>query len=261
LGQISLGFGDVHFSGFEGERFDFQGEPNKFYNVISDFNLQVNAYFRRWNNTNGTVMERIGFKIGTRMSNYTLLEMDEYGLTMIDGCELKEKRYFPLGVKNYQGYVEVTDQFEGYGDDIPDIRNAGTFEGACMLVNIGNYKFKVVLSSEPVSSPDEDPYFVNLVSEIKGKNLRPHGIVGQTADFDGKPRIPTDDQGGGIIEGTYQDYEVSSLFADDFKFNRFGKSLRKYTATPKKDKLHTYGKSRGIRLVGKAELKYEDVPV
>jgi len=66
---------------------------------------------------------------------------------------------------------------------------------------------------------------VNLQAEFKPSNedYSIHGLLGQTADKDYSPRlrVPHSQQGEGTIEGTYDDYEVSNLFACDFKFNKF----------------------------------------
>ena len=67
------------------------------------------------------------------------------------------------------------------------------------------------------------------------RRLWPHGIVGQTADHDGIARRSEGRNGEGIIEGTYRDYEVSSLWADDFRFNKYRPSrsgLRRWLPPP-----------------------------
>jgi len=219
--------GDPHFTGFEGEEFDFHGKPDTFYCLISDDYLQVNTYFRGWNGTDDTGMGQIGLKIGTNQSGYTYIEMDKSGEAKVNGNVLKNRCFFPVGIGNYQGEVLWSTKFKGFDPNIPRIEHAGTFENAALYIDACRYQFAIVRCSEPVyANTDHDPYFLNLISEIIDKKVRPHGIIGQTADFDGKPRKPQENgkQGEGIIEGKPVNYEVSSLFSSNFKFSRFGKS-------------------------------------
>ena len=210
--STSASIGDVHFHGFNRQAFDFNGMPGKFYCLISDHNIQINALFRCWNKTGGTSMEKIGVKIGNQKCGFTYLEMDQDGACKINNTELKVKSYFPSGIKDFYGDAELTNTFAGYDPTLPEIRHAGTFENACLEINAGHYSLKLIRSSEPVCHEDESPYFVNLVTDIHDgiKKAMPHGIIGQTVNKDcASP------------EGNEEDYEVSSLFANDFKFNRF----------------------------------------
>jgi hypothetical protein len=47
---------------------------------------------------------------------------------------------------------------------------------------------------------------------------KPHGVLGQTWKNENQGK---GDQGEGVIEGMFTDYEVNSLWADDFKFNHY----------------------------------------
>jgi len=207
----SQSIGDVHFYGFNHQAFDFNGIPDKFYCLLSDNYVQVNALFRNWNKTGATSMKKIGVKIGNQKCGFTCLEMDQDGVCKMNGVEFKEQSYFPV-VGNFHGDVNLTNKFEGYDTTLPGIEHAGRFENICMEITAGVYNFKLIRSSEPVSYKDENPYFVNLVTNISRKDIQPHGITGQTVK-------PT--EGNFVIEGSEEDYEVSSLFASDFKFNRF----------------------------------------
>lgn len=211
----TLLFGDVHFAGFDGESFDFTGEPGHIYNVLSDFNLQINALFRAWNQTPGTSIEKIGIKIGNPRKNVKI-EINDDCLVKVDGRSLWGRSYLA------NGFIEYIHQID-YEKAFPH-NTAGKFEGIGVHLNLGAYDITVLRCSDEVSYPEENPYFLNLKMEMEGE-LWPHGVVGQTADHDGIARqaIPNTTHGEGVIEGSYMDYRVTSLFADDCTYNLFGR--------------------------------------
>ena len=92
----------------------------------------------------------------------------------------------------------------------------GQFQNG-IIVDTGTFRFKVprFRSITGISHLSIFANFTNLP-------VAPHGIVGQTADFDGKPRIGTGSNGEGVIEGIPEDYIVKDLFSPDFTFSRFG---------------------------------------
>src|SRR5258708_1475632 len=84
---LSFTVGDPHFYGFEGESFDFMGKPNRYYNLLTDTEVQVNAYFIYWATSgadNFTVTEQIGILV-----NDHRIQINPAGLT-VDGCEIPE---------------------------------------------------------------------------------------------------------------------------------------------------------------------------
>ncbi len=219
-GLSTLLFGDPHLYGFEGERFDLHGEPNKYYNLLSDVNLQINALFGNWNNEpESTIIKKIGIKVGQPTSfNYIVMEND--GLITFNGEKLSSRMVFDFDSNGYLAFAEPKTTFDGFNVDTPDIRHAGSFEGALLHLRLPAYEIQVLKSSEPLSDGSRG-FFLNFLASILNKNVRPHGIIGQTADFDGKARESTGRQGEGVIEGIYTDYEVGSLMSDDFKYNKF----------------------------------------
>eukprot|EP01113_Clastostelium_recurvatum_P048508 TRINITY_DN8854_c0_g1_i1.p2 TRINITY_DN8854_c0_g1~~TRINITY_DN8854_c0_g1_i1.p2 ORF type:complete len:144 (-),score=35.29 TRINITY_DN8854_c0_g1_i1:34-465(-) len=70
--------------------------------------------------------------------------------------------------------------------------------------------------------------FLNLFPAVKDASRTPHGVLGQTLHhhhLDKNNKVihvhNGNKEGKGEIEGTYTDYEVSSAFAIDSKFNRY----------------------------------------
>lgn len=218
----TLLFGDPHLYGFEGERFELHGEQNKYYNLLSDTYVQINAFFSSWNNDAvSTIVKKIGIKVGTP-KNFNYMVMENDGLITYNGERLDKKVIFNLNYQGYLGVVSPKTTFEGFDPKIPDIQYAGTFQNILLQVRLPAYEFQVIKASEPLSDGSTGN-FLNFMGHIMNTDVRPHGIIGQTADFDGKARVATGNQGEGIIEGVYSDYEVSGLMSDDFKFNKFGR--------------------------------------
>jgi hypothetical protein len=213
--------GDPHFYGFENDQFDVNGEPDKHYNLFTDNNIQINSYFRKWDDT-WTGMGRIGIKVG-KNGVMTRILFDAYDGVYVNGAEFERKVYFRTGKGSYVGYMEEIDvwndvRFKG----VENFEGFGNFIKGYLIIT-ENYRFIVAVCTDGAHG-----YFLNFLGELRSEEVRPHGIVGQTADFDGKARISTDKQGVGAIDGVYTDYEVSDLWADDFKFNLYkgGKVIR-----------------------------------
>jgi len=212
---------DPHFIGFEGERFFFNGKPDRYYNLLSDSNIQVNAFFRHWASSGEhmlTATQKIGMII-----NETRIQFDSSKKVLVDGIRLNERPgetvYFKTGNGDHQGSMTV--KFKGLEEEYASLGHEEFGKPLkAYVLDVGGYNLHVVMATD--ESIVNRPY-LNFVGQLKSTKVRPHGIVGQTADFDGETRQTVEGsiQGEGIIEGVYSDYEVSDLWANDFKFNRF----------------------------------------
>ena len=206
-------FLDPHVIGFEGDDFDFMGEVGKIYNMLSTGTIQVNGKMGGKNNY--THFEHIGIKVGKSKSIQYIEMPYERDFLNFPKATLNKKRItqkpidFATGLKSKDGKAVM-----GYA----------CLNNDCLYVDAGSCIIKV--KHHPAT--DELPVrCLNLLIRIKelgilSDGIFPHGVIGQTADGDGKGKIGRGKQGEGVIEGVYTDYEVSGLFADDFKFNRFG---------------------------------------
>lgn len=184
------------FSGFEGERFQFNGMPNKFFNLLSDATIQVNAHFNSHKR-----IDLIGIRIGNSKIQWTAIN----GNAEVNGEKLHYRSYVTVDNQNYSAYVEIKPHLE------PERVNT-------LFVNAGKYHFNIARNK---NCSLVLPYFFNFDAVIYDRNARPHGIVGQTADYNGAPRIVAGVQGEGIIEGNPRDYVVSNLWSNDFRYNKF----------------------------------------
>jgi hypothetical protein len=195
------------FSGFEGERFQFNGSPNKFFNLLTDETVQVNAYFNSYRN-----MDVIGIKLSTTCIKWAAVnERAE-----INNKKLNSRSYFSVDGKSYSGFAEIKFEFES----APLCLKSNDFV-SCLFVNTGKYNFFITRYKNPDLL---SPYLLDLGLTIRDRNVRPHGIIGQTADFSGKPKISIGEQGQGVIAGNPLDYEVSDLWTNNFKYNKFKES-------------------------------------
>lgn len=205
--------GDPHIRGFEGDVFDFMGDHDKIYNLFSCGTVQINMKIKQSSPSlhDLTHVDAFGLKIGdNRIEMYShLTELGMLAAKLNNIPITSKKTEFDTGLKNK--------------NNTPIIGFAKTNNNQ-VHIETGNYKI-VLIRRDP---DDEVPvHHLNINIHITKlgilyDGIYPHGIVGQTADLDGKPRISEDKNGLGAIDGTYTDYEVSDLFSDDFKFNRFG---------------------------------------
>jgi len=188
---------DPKFLGFDGEMFYVKGEDGHNYAIISDQHLQLNALFDRHGlyYQHQTYMKQIGLVLG-----------DRYHITLnVNGTiTVNEVEYSCQNINLQTDQLKITCESE----------NDRVFTYA---VTVADYEF--------LFSSKLNGIMINLnVAYVpKTINYGPHGILGQTADKDHVARqgLSGSQQGEGILEGTYKDYEVSHIFSSDFKFSRF----------------------------------------
>ncbi len=192
-------WGDPHFVGADGGKYDVQGEQGKTYNILSDRGIQVNSQFGSWGKAGATVMKEAGYTIGNDQVKYT-----GDGFLYING----EKR----AAGNYlDGSVVLADKK--------------------LTVKNGEYELNADSKKGYINMGFKSD---NVVKD----GVMPHGLWGVSADGDGKARNGDKGgkaQGGGAIENlagdivkagdksAYKLYEVGGLFDTNFaNFNKFG---------------------------------------
>jgi hypothetical protein len=209
--------GDPHFIGFEGDRFDFHGKPGNFYNLLSDHNVNVVSLFGDYPSVPGTTyLEEMGILVGTERTGFSKIQFSakKGGIYFNGKLMKKQKETFDTGVGKL-GFVTMTGSvaWQGMLANLQDI-TGGIFQNG-IVVNTGTYELRIARFIDSMS---------HLTFFVKWINLpiNPHGLIGQTADFDGKPRIGIGPNGEGVIEGKPEDYMVKNLFDHDFAYSRFG---------------------------------------
>jgi len=213
--------GDPHFSGLRGQKFDVTGEPNTWFNIISDTNIQLNALFVHSCFKKETFMGELAFLVDGHK-----IYADRAHL-YLDGVAI------PIGVPA-GSWIPHTVKLSGENESVvvyhPWINN---YE-----VNAFGYKISLErwnAKNHTQRTDCTDGLFNIKVQLDDYSSHHPHGLLGQTAhskdEFDVltketgnfghtsayKPKMGKN--GEGVIEGTYHDYIVSSAYASDFKFN------------------------------------------
>jgi len=192
---------DPHFIGFRGEKFFFNGKPDKYYNLLSDSNIQVNAYFRHWESSgeeNFTATQKIGVIIGN--NELTRIEFNSSRKVLVNGIRLGETPdetvYFKTGNGDHQGSMTV--KFKGL-EDLYDKLGHEEFGKPlkAYVLDVESYELHIIMATD--ESTVNRPY-LNFVGQLKSTKVRPHGIVGQTADFsETREAVEGGIQGEGII--------------------------------------------------------------
>jgi len=213
--------GDPHFIGFDGVSFDFMGKADLVFPLFSSQDLQVNARFKSAEHPQffnysfaPTFMGEIGISQGD--SNWIVLTHAE------DPKLSPLKEVLP---SNNQQHNNAPLTFL--------LNNAGVavwYPPATLVVSFPQYIITVTRQYE-YTQLRSDVYEVYmgvsmvLTPEFRGKA---HGLLGQTMIplKDRSVGIANSLQGGGVIEGTWEDYIVHSgnLFGTDFAFSQFNKS-------------------------------------
>lgn len=207
-------WGDPHFIGADGGKFDVQGQAGKTYNLLSDKSFQMNGKFEQWGGDKGaTVVGEVGI---TATGN--TIHIDKTGKAVVNGRVLKDGEHVHL-------------------------KDGGTVEkkGSEIIVKKGEWEVNFQTQGDHINM---DIKTDNAIAD----GVRPHGLIGQTFDGDGKARNGdqgSGTQGGGAIEdangritragdkSAVKSYEVDGLYDNTFlTHNRdFGGMGYQYDAT------------------------------
>ena len=192
-------WGDPHFVGAEGGKYDVHGEPGKVYNILSDKGIQMNAKF---DNPAGEPSVTYVYETGITLNGHQV-HFDKDGTLTING----EKK-----------------------DDGSHLGGAVVKQGNKITVNSGEYTIEL-------SGNGRYTNYDFKSGNVNADGVMPHGLWGQTADGDGKARNGDSGktgQGGGAIERldgsitdkgdqtTFRSYETRGLFDTNFEnFNKY----------------------------------------
>lgn len=203
--------GDPHVFGLDGGRFDFMGEADKYYNMLSDSNVQYNAKFKGIG-PGATALGEVGFQVGTAQSGYTRIQFAPGGRPIVNGQVLRPgtRIVFDTGLVNNSG--QRVRGFVAYNE-----------QTKTMSVNTGEYQFDII--DQGGQTLDQRTQVTTL--GVKSDGVTAHGVFGQTAHFQPgrvlNGRLGQGAQGEGAIAGHYRQYEVSGLFATQNTYSRFGR--------------------------------------
>lgn len=202
--------GDPHFDGFDGSKYDFQGVPGEWFNIISDSDFQLNAFFVESPTDGKTYMGKLGLMIGnTKVSiSTTRVTVESPTLEM----ELTKGTQRIMGATGESaGFVHVSE--------------------ASVAVHGLGFQLTVLTVQEMGFR------FLNVETSATSQHLsNPHGLLGQTAQFlvTGEEPNPvvlshSNKYAAGFLDGHSADYMVADgEFGSAFTFNRFGGAVKKH---------------------------------
>lgn len=205
-GQGGNHWGDPHFVGDDGGKYDIQGEDGHIYNMISDKDLQYNARFVQWANPGTTVVDLAGI-----LSGEDHIEIAPYAAPTVNGevISVGEAIEIDGGTVHFDGNKTVT-------------------------IVTTEYEMKFV------SGTAKQIDFLNGYYTAKNPfadGVAAHGLWGQTVDADSDAREGDrgrGKQGGGAIDTIDSDgniklsdrgdldsvrlYEVDDIFDTEAKY-------------------------------------------
>ena len=226
--------GDPHFFGWDGQLFDFQGEPNKIYNAISHKNLQLNLKLKEKEFASVSTIEDLNTLAHNTFVGSIGLQSPDYDVAIHSGSSSTEDEagYVLINHKMYQiresGVVLDKEglliEWINYGSNT--LHKSGKIAGI-LHINTPDFEFKVYFLEQgrnllALNEWNSHPFrFLELSASHKtpvGEKM--HGILGQTAPKHSGELAKLSEH---IfkLEGSNSDYEVSHLFGGDFKFNVF----------------------------------------
>ena len=185
-GQGGKHWGDPHFLGDDGGRYDIQGEDSAMYNMLSDKNLQYNAKFEYWNGTTGTVVGELGVLLGTDE-----IYFNKDAVACLNGVELEAGDCIQLDCGTVQ------------------------FDGNNLTVESSEYKLEFIAQENPWGRFVDGNY---TAKNPFGDGVAAHGLWGQTVDADTEMRegdLGIDVQGGGAIDTLDEDGNIVRTVSGD----------------------------------------------
>lgn len=217
-GKGGLIWGDPHFVGDDGGKYDVQGEAGKIYNLLSDNGLQLNSSFKPWLRPGTTVLDEIGLTVGS-----SRIQVEAFRAPTFDGIEVSS------GQSIRMDNVEIS------------------FDGKNTVVKTDEYT--MVMKSRNSGGVEHMDIQLIPTNPFSDK-VAPHGLWGLTVDADTQARHGdggSGAQGGGAIDTVNRDgniersqrrdlssvalYETNDLFstkaknADGSAFFRFNAEL------------------------------------
>jgi hypothetical protein len=237
-GSCGGGSGDPHFTGGDGDTFDFKGENGGIYNLLSATWVTLNALFQhktyhdagpKHREVHGSFMFAGFAAITTGAGRLLHIGYDAtravfVNVAVVNGTEpTAYKAPFSMTIDDVS--VALVNRVATITTPEWTIALSSKFKAG--IVAAGNRCADGKCFLEVKASPRVD------VAKLK---VAPHGLIGQTYDGDGvgvigkmddyKTRdnvVTTSAMGEGAIEGDASDYEMASKYATDFKFSRWGK--------------------------------------
>ncbi|MGE0201467.1 MAG: hypothetical protein AB7P76_10920, partial [Candidatus Melainabacteria bacterium] len=188
-------WGDPHFTGFDGEKYDVHGVAGNTYNILSDKDVQYNARFDAWGNQGATAIGQAGIRVGSDM----LVFDAKTGVASLNSQTLKTGDKAALSAAG--------SSFAFNGNNLNVVTSEYTID--LTRENNDHFQSNVILNGNPLAD-----------------GVNPHGILGQTADGNGVARdgngwfhenglVAAKEQGGGVLDKVNADGSITTAAKDD----------------------------------------------
>lgn len=217
--------GDPHFFGFLGERYDFNGEVGKVYNILTDETLQINGRIGLWHWRKGreTIIRTLSIQTGNHSvvveAGGNFIGSPGFSIE-VNGVDVTENTDTPyeLGTEGNVEWTKLDDSFK-----VP----IWSQHHAVYKVEISLRYYKLTVLSIEEGRTDNGEWhrqpsrFLDFVCDMHDPSRQPHGLFGQSAHL---PRGKRSTEGWSI-EGAAADYEIkgNDLLGSESTFNKFTK--------------------------------------
>jgi hypothetical protein len=233
LPQSGGGVTDPILTGFDGRSFEFLGEPDRFYNLYSDQQHQVNMkLFPGFvDNHNGTYIRGIGFQFHHHKVQVVLLDNGDITVNTEDTTQIVDKdaeqTYRMIDQIKGSPLILASEPFRMHLGRTVDIKT-GTLEINIWATAPGS------LDKFNVTQPAYLNFNMTMLAAPAGDNAQ--GIIGETLGAVARNSLNIDlfaESNGKTVDlgvddfkfhgqGPEDEYMVSGYFATDFKRNAFG---------------------------------------
>eukprot|EP00897_Mesotaenium_endlicherianum_P006402 jgi/Mesen1/5790/ME000293S04941 len=244
---------DPHFMGAQGTKFDFNGEPDRTFCLVSDEKVHINMLLRGYydNRTEGASAMKNGKAIRTWIRELGVLWTDAQGvdhnmlLVARDGKKQERDEGFLARVEyddmtvpgmhvgqEFNGEGGVTLKMEGY-------EKSGQFDVDFYTLKIAglvDMDIRLRVAHPLLQTPTDAEAHINVgINSIKNTPSI-HGVLGQTYRADHTKRavdftslaallhapVQADGETGkGFLDGEAKDYESTGVLAADCKFSAY----------------------------------------
>lgn len=188
------------------EPFSFDGEAGKIYNFITEQEHQVNAKFAEGGKASAPLVESLGFKLH---DTQVQIDADEQGemKVLINGepVDLNQDNSFQAG--HYTDKVNIT--VHKYREHLGNT--------AHLITNLYNMMVVATPSGWNEELKDDVRGHLNMVMAVEPSEYAASEVDGAMGGISPQNAYSSDVQGP-----PREEYQVSHLFADNFKHNLFG---------------------------------------
>eukprot|EP00897_Mesotaenium_endlicherianum_P003902 jgi/Mesen1/353/ME000001S02666 len=243
---------DPHFVGAQGTRYDFNGEPNQAFCLVSDKSLHINMQLKGYldNRTEGATVMKNGKAVRTWIRELGIKwtaagQEHSLRLTARSGKQQERGHGYLAGIlidSEYVAPLRVGEKFEADGGlelNFVGFEKSGPFDVDFYTVKIAgllSMDMRLRVAHPLLQTPDDAEVHINAGFNNIENTPAIHGVLGQTYRADHTQRavsfskltallhapITADGESGkGFLDGTPRDYVSSSVLSTDCRFSAY----------------------------------------